>query len=389
MAHSKGKNTTLTRRQIARREKEARQQKLLILMAAVVGVIVVTIIVVGAIVETTKARRPVARVDDVMITTTDFKARQYYERWMTRLQIYSYQELLNQLQVENTEVEEEGDETPVESANNAYIEQLQLSISNLESQLSEDLSSLFAGQVLDSMIEEKLVRQEANKRSLSVSEQDIDRTIEEFMGFGASSVAVTDTVATPDPQEIEDTFQQFKTNVLEPSRFSEDDFRVMIETGLLREELKELISQDVEIEQDQVQVTLFSVSSEEAGTTLASRINDDNEEISALITELAEDEDDNSYGYEVSWLPTGYLGTQLSIDIERIAFNTPVGRASEPVLGPGDVYYVIYVNGHEVRPLSDEILYQKQEQEYSDWLSEQRDERTEYLAWEEAVLTRP
>ncbi len=388
MAKTKRTRGKITRRQIARRKKDSQQQKVLIWIAVIVSVTILAITVYGAITETLKARRPVARVGEVMITITDFKIRQYYERWMARLQVYSYQELLNQVQVLDTEPDD-GIETPIESSENAYVQQLQLNISNLESQLSEDLSSFFAGQVLDTMIEEELVRQEAAVRGLTVSEEDVDLTIEEFMGFGASSVTVTDTLATPDPQEVEETLGQFKTNVLEPSRFTEDEFRTMIRTGLLRAQLKEILGENVALVEDQVQITLLVVTTEEDGNALTTRINDGGEDVGAIITELTEDDEDNSYGYEAPWLPLGYLGSQLSMDIERVAFNTPPGRASEPILGPEDSYYVIYVNGHEEQPLSDDLLYQTRAQEYNNWLIKQTEEQTEYLAGQDAILIRP
>ena len=54
-----------------------------------------------------------------------------------------------------------------------------------------------------------------------------------------------------------------------------------------------------------------------------------------------------------------------------------------------DLYFVVYVNGHEERPLSEDVLAQMQEQEYNDWLLQQTADSTEYLEWEEAVLTLP
>ena len=209
------------------------------------------------------------------------------------------------------------------------------------------------------------------------------------MGFGTSSQTVTDTVATPDPQEIDDIFRQFETNVLEPSRFSEEDFRTMIKAGLLREQLKAILSENVALEEDQVQITLIAHTSKDEANLLATRINDGDEEVETITAELNEDEDANSYAYSAPWLPIGYLGSQISVDLERVAFNTPVGRASQPILGPDGLFFVIYVQGHEERPLSEDVLYQTQQQEYNDWLLNQTEESTEYLDWQDAVLTSP
>jgi parvulin-like peptidyl-prolyl isomerase len=392
MAKTKAKGKNLTKRQLARREKEAQQNQILIWISIIIGVIIVAITLYGVITETAKAKQPVARIGEETISATEFKTRQYYERWMARLQVYSYQELLNQAQsaeLEQPNGDQTTDGTTTEGSENTYIQQLQITISNLESQLSEDLAGLFAGQVLDSMIEENLVLNEANQRSLSVSDEDIDLTIEEFMGFGASSVAVTDTLATPDPQLVEDTFEQFKTNVLEPSRFSVEDFRLMIKAGLLREELKQVLSADVALEGDQVQATFLILPTEEQANTIQLRINEDGEDAANILTELDEDDAENTYGYETPWIPIGFIGTQISPDIERVAFNTPVGKASEPILGPAEQYYVIYVNGHEELPLSEEVLYQTRQEKYDTWLNELKNSQVEYLDWQEAVLLRP
>ena len=157
----------------------------------------------------------------------------------------------------------------------------------------------------------------------------------------------------------------------------------------MREKLKEILGENVALVEDQVQITLLVVATEEEGNTITARINGDGEDVTGIITELNDDDDDNSYGYEAPWLPVGYLGGQLSMDIERVAFNTPTGRASEPILGPEDIYYVIYVNGHEEQPLSENLLFQTREQEYNDWLLAQTEAQTEYLAWQDAVLIRP
>ena len=106
-----------------------------------------------------------------------------------------------------------------------------------------------------------------------------------------------------------------------------------------------------------------------------------------LVEEFGADEDDTTLGYSLPWLPVGYLGAQLGLDVERAAFNTPVGRASEPILGEDGNYYVIYVKGHEVRELSQDLLAQAENQAYEGWLAQAKDERAEYLDWEDAVIS--
>jgi parvulin-like peptidyl-prolyl isomerase len=248
------------------------------------------------------------------------------------------------------------------------------------------------------MIEEELVRQEAETRGLTVSEEELEEGIGVMLGFDPNAATEpltgTETItgtanATPTPlpeAQLENLYQQFKTNVLQVTRYPEKDFRAMIEANLLREQLKAELSEDVEQVQDQVETIFFALETEEAAAALRARINEEGEDPTALIEELNNDESDQTSAFNLPWLPLGYIGGQFSPEIERVAFNTPVERASEPVTGVDERFYVIYVSGHEERELSPDLLGQAEEQAYEGWLAEAKQERSEYLAWEEAII---
>ena len=59
------------------------------------------------------------------------------------------------------------------------------------------------------------------------------------------------------------------------------------------------------------------------------------------------------------------------------------------MLGSDGQYYVIFVNGHEERPVNEATLRQMREDQYNSWLELQKQERWEYLDWQKAVLTTP
>jgi len=106
-----------------------------------------------------------------------------------------------------------------------------------------------------------------------------------------------------------------------------------------------------------------------------------------LVEELSQNESPSSAGYDLPWLPQGYLDVQFGIELEKAAFNTPVGKASQPVLGIGEQYFVIYVKGHEERELSEDLLAQAEQQAYEGWLSTSKGELVKYLDWEAAIVT--
>lgn len=403
MTKRQGKRKQLTRRQVARREREARAQKILTLTAIGVGAVVLFLLVYGLVTEVIiAARTPVARVGEETITTNEFQARQSYERWMTELEIFQYQSYLDQLELSAQQGITGTTGTDGNApASNPLIQQLEITISNLRRQLSPDLANVFAGQILDDMIEEELVRQEAEVRGLTAPEDDIQQRIELTLGYDreAATTPVTDTSSLTDTSGIdesltgigeqpafEDLYNQFEENVLDVTRYPEEDFQAMIRADVLRERLMEIFAEDVEAVQEQVESTIFILETEEAAESIQARINVEGEDPATLVEELTNDESDTSTGFELPWLPVGYIGSQISIEVEQIAFNTPAGRAADPVLGNENLYYVVYVSGHEERELGPELLSQAEQQAYDDWLAEVKEEKSEYLEWEEAVV---
>jgi len=212
---------------------------------------------------------------------------------------------------------------------------------------------------------------EAQTRNLTVSQEDMDLAIEQIVGYDRTAAeTVTDTSKI---ESFESLYQQYNESFLKPSRFSEQDFRTMVETNLLRNQLVAIIGADVPQTSDQVDPIIFAVGSDETGLALRQRI-EHGEDPTGLIVELNDDESDQTAGYALGWIPAGYLGGQLGAEIEQVTFNTPVGKV---------------VNGHEERPVNEATLRQMREDQYNSWLELQKQERWEYLDWQKAVLTTP
>ncbi len=379
-----------TRRQLARREREQRAQRLIMGIAIAVGAVILGLLIYGIVTEVfIEARRPVAQVNDTTITAEKFKARQGYERWMTQLEVFQYQMYLQELSAEQA-LAPEGDDDGLSD----FIQQLQFQLSNLEQQLSPDMATLYASQVLDAMVEEELVRQEAQVRGLSVTDAEVESRIGLMLGYNPEATTdaedptapITETIAPlPEPEDFDELYSHFKSNVLEVTRFSERDFRAMVRADLLRDRLRAEFAQDIPEVQDQVEATIFIVETEEAAETVSARINDEGADPQIIADEFVVDENPNTSGFDIPWLPAGFIAPQLGEEVERAAFNTPVGRASEPVMSWDDQFVVVYVKGREERPL-DELLGSLEEQAYQGWLAQAKETRTEYFAWERAVV---
>lgn len=372
------KGKALTRKQLARREKEQRIEQILTWVAIGVGILIVLILGYGGISEyVIKARRPVAQVGSVKISTGDFQAHQRYERLMVYQNIQQYEYYLEQF--------DSSDETMAD-----FVAQLQSSITMLENQLAANYASTFAGQVLDSMIEETLVRQESAARNLVVSDEEIELEIESMMGYDREAAAtVTDTTTILTEEQYKERYASFKENILKESKLSEAGYREMVATGVMQTKLQEALGVDVDVNADQVESIYLIVGTEEEALSIQTRINEDGEDATVILDEFNNDEDAQTSGYDLSWLPQGYISSQLGEEIERVTFNTPVGQASEPVVSSDGQYYVIYVTGHEERPLDESMLTQAKQERYNTWLAEQEEKLVERKNWESAVLTEP
>lgn len=373
---AKNANTlkTPTRRQIARRAKEEKLNR--ILKWSAIGIVVVILLIIGYGLVTElviKARRPVASMDGDIITTEQYQQRLYYQRLLMRRQLEISQYYLTQID-------------PADETMQSIYQQFQSTVSNLQSQLAPSMASLLGKQVLDYMLEEELVRKEAQARNLTVSEDDVALTIEEIVGYDRTvAETVTDTTKI---ETFEKLYQDYSDNFLKPSRFPEQDFHTMVETNLLRDQLLAEIAADIPQTSEQVDPIFFAVDSEETGLALRERI-ELGEDPVALVEEFNNDDDDQTAGFELSWLPVGYLSAQLGPEIEQVAFNTPVGQAAAPTMGSDGQYYVVYIKGHEERPMDEATMQQMREDQYTTWLETQKAERWEYLNWEDAVLTAP
>ncbi len=382
-----GKNKVIevkeTRKQISRREQEALWERRIKLITAAVIVLIVGVLLFGVVNELVlKPNATIAKVGETPIKASYFQARVRYQRLQIKSQIAQYQNFLSQLD-------------PNDEQMASIYQQFQAQASSLENQLKPELATLLGGQVLDQIIEEELVRQEAATRGLSLSADEVTQYIEQMMGYDRTQV-YTDTTNLPSgvltsEAEFNEVYSNFKKNWLDVAQLREPEFRAMVEAELLRSKLQEALGADLEKTADQVLVTFFRLPDEASAQDLYQRFKN-GESVDALVKALQEDDKDDTFAYAMTeWQPVGFYSTQFSAELEKVIFNTPVNKMSQPQPGSdGSSYYLFYINGHEMRELSESVLQQKIEARYNEWLQQARNERTQTLdVWQKFVPTTP
>lgn len=340
----------LSRKQTSRLQREARMNRILIASVATVAVLVVAVLGYGYISERViKPGQPVAIVNGAPIRTGDLESRVLYLEFM---------QVLSQ----------------------------------------SDTQEIEPRQVLEQMAREQLIFQEATRLGLSVTEEEIDLTVEQAMGFdreAAASVSVTGTQPltptsgltsevdlTPMTEiEFQEQYEFFVDRVLNPSGMGIEGYRDMIEIYLLEGQLQTAIAGDISTA-EQVSLRYFGFSEEISATAVLERL-DRGEEWDAIAEELEADETGAVFASEVEWKTETYLSWQFGVDIAADLFEIPVGEPTEPLMGTTGRYYVIEVLEREERPLDELLLSLEQDRIFYEWLNGQMD-NVEYVGeWQE------
>lgn len=172
----------LTKKHLARLEKERIQQRYLLIGTIVVVVLIIGIILYGFLDQTViKAARPVAKVGNETITAGAFQKEVRFQRFRLIDQLRGMTQDSMMLQFFSS-----------------YAQQIATELNTPTS---------IGQQVLDAQIEDILVRKEAEKRGITVTEEEVNEAFEEAFGFYANGTATPTITVTP-----------FSTSTLSPTQ---------------------------------------------------------------------------------------------------------------------------------------------------------------------------
>ena len=176
-----------TRKHLARAAREARQRQIILITTIIVSVLVVGVIGYGVVDQTVlRPRQAVARVGNRNITRGDFVNYARYQRLQLVLQ---YQQVGQALQFFGSDPQ---------SA--AYFQRQQTQI---QTELSD--SATLGRTVIDRLIDDILVRQEAARRGITVSADEVDKALKDFYAFYPNGTPTPTPTATTAPTDIPPT----------------------------------------------------------------------------------------------------------------------------------------------------------------------------------------
>lgn len=389
-----------TRKQQVRRAREQRQERVLFLGLGAVAFLVLLILVFGYYQENIgKLNNPIATVNGTPITVRDYQVRLRYD----------YASIQNQLSSIQSNLAQFGNDPSADFLKN-YFQQQQV-------QLVNQLIALPRG-ALENLIDDEIVRQEAAKRTITASEDEIDQEIERGFGYqratptptaGPSPTAtqtatptLTPTITptappsptptgtitpttptitptpgpteTPGPTSTPLTYQgfldqkkQFLDNVGKSAGMNEADLRKMFQVIILRRKLNKLLGDQVPTTAEQVHARHILVANYDDAVKVENELKQ-GKDFSSLAKQFSTDTSNKDNGGDLGWFPRG----QMIKEFEDAAFSLKVDEISQPVTTTFGVH-VIQVLAHEQdRPLEASALQQKQSAALTDWLDQNR-----------------
>jgi parvulin-like peptidyl-prolyl isomerase len=366
----KKKARELTRKEIRLSKKAQRQQRMILAGAAVVTAVIVGLLAFGSYQEyLVKPAAPVAMVGEVPIRTDAYQKIVRYYRSNLNNQLAILQNQLDLL---------DQDDESMDFIAQYYQEQIE----ELQNQLLD--TQTLGQQVLDDMIDDELIRQEAARRGITVTTEEMQLEIETQFGYERNPPTPTPTpiitatlIITPTPTAAPmtlDEFEELYATTLEALKeragFSEADLRRIFENMLLSEKLQEAMGQEVPTIAEQVHARQIQVTNEEQAQAVMTLLEEDIDEASALdilhllladeegefkteeeiraekdpqelLAQLTESEEpfallaqnfstdtgSKDEGGDLGWFSEG----QMVSEFEEAAFGTPTGVITGPV----------------------------------------------------------
>jgi len=360
----------LTKKEIRLGKKAQRQRQMILVAAASVAVVIVLLLALGSYREyIAKPREPVAVVGEVPVRTDIYQKMVRYYRSNLQNQLALLQDQLSRLD-------------PDDQSTSFITQYYQQQVEQLQNQLT-DVQTL-GEQVLDDLIDDELIRQEAARRGIAVTSEEVQLEIETQFGYERNPPTPTPTpiitatlTITPTPTATPVTLERFQEMydttleaLKERSGFSEADFRRIFEASLLRQKLQEAMGEEVPTVADQVHARQIQVTNDEQAQAIMTLLEEDVDEATALdlirlllaeegeefkteeeiraerdpqelLTQLLESEDsfvwlaqnfsqdtsNKEEGGDLGWFSRGQMVTEF----EEAAFSTPAGVITGPV----------------------------------------------------------
>lgn len=249
-------------------------------------------------------------------------------------------------------------------------------------------------QVLDNMVEEKLVEAELARRGLSIATDDVDAGIRKDMAeqdaldrptpaptaapspAADASPPVADAspgptmtptagptpTSTAVPTLTADDFNSVYQRFLQRANLTDEAYRELKRAELARDKLQKTIGEDVPKTEEMVRARHILVDNDDslkqAQQKLAEGVPFDQ-----VAKEFSTDTGTRDKGGDLGWFPRG----QMNAPFEAAAFSQPIGEIGEPVQSPNGTHIIQVLERDPNHELTAQQIDGKSSQGYQTW----------------------
>jgi parvulin-like peptidyl-prolyl isomerase len=197
-------------------------------------------------------------------------------------------------------------------------------------------------QVLDLLIEQELIRQEAAAQGISVSDVQVDAAINEM---------------------IAESGEEYFNGWLAGNFYSLEEFRELIRMDILSTQLLTPVIEAVPTRAEQVHARHILVNSQEVADDVLARLQA-GEDFAALAAEYSVDVTTRDTGGDLGWFPRGGL---LVPEVEEIAFSQQPGQISDVLMTAWGYHIVQTLEFDPDREIEAETRQRLLEQAKEEW----------------------
>ena len=350
-----------------------------------------------------------AKVGDVSISAADFQTNVRFQRYQLIMQFSQYYQFYQQYP---------GDPF------------------GLKGQLQQMAAALAPGsslgqEVLDHMIEDVMVAKEAQKRGITVTDDEVNTAYQGLFGYypnGTPTPTVTPTefvaptldatqvtivtltptaaataagpTETPNPSVAPTeaptpytaaAFQSATTNFYNGMTtnnivgVTEPFVKNLVKAQLYSQKLSNDMGKTIATNQDLVWARHILVADKATADSVETRLKN-GEDFGKVAAEVSTDTGSKDNGGDLGWFAKGTMVAEF----DAAAFALKIGEISQPVQSTYG-YHIIQVLGHEVRPMTASDLANAQSKLFSDWLTAQLQDPSVVRSsnWEQFVPNDP
>ncbi len=337
-----------TKKHLARAERERIQRNWIIGGTIATALVLVGILVYGwASIRFLQPGQPVAIVDGEKISTRDFQARVRFE-------------------------------------------------------LASGTDPITAGsQVLQGMIDDVIIRKEAERQGIAVTDVDVDEALQEMFGYYPDGTPTSIPTNTPDPTALAEAASETPEPVgdeptptqtvgPEPTPYTQEifeqnlaslkdtlelnfnvtmgDYRALVAAELNRARFRKTFEDQVSRDQEQVNLRHILLGTEEEASEVLTRLGE-GEMWEDLTAELSQDLTTKDTSGNLGWFTMTRLLSRFG-QTAMAAFSAAIGEIIGPIEST-EGWHLIFIEDRAVRPLA-ELAYQQELQNMMDqWLQTQ------------------